>query len=418
MLINNQSLVIDILEAKFLEIFPEYYSQKQYNEKFIEYLYKYIKKSIYSGTHDDLCLKLNQLKKFSSTLRIEESIDKQTYTITDDLGINSNILTSLDDILKEYYNYDYVVISNNRVTVKVNFGWLPPNTLGWLNLINDYCLLDYHISSDAKLVKNTYDPDDPFVPKDGLICYAIPNLSLGDNVMFLANLEAMNITQSTNLNVTVTTAVMNDNNYANALLEDRYIVQNDNFYYRIAGEKYNRVYNNPKRVLILQVPFKYAISSNFYLFNVSNAVKLKQQNQIVLFSYKNFKSYFDQFDMKNIDVLENIIFDSDYNGAFETTLLQLLFGDFIWKTSDSKLIAYAQNLVKTTIQEDTSSIKTNGIWTTELSNVVKQFKSKLEPSIATIYNDDVIDKITETALLDVFKKSNDLDPNNVLFNKY
>ena len=91
----ERSLLIDMIEAKILEQFPEYYPQSQYNGMFIKYLYQYIRDNTYSGKHDQLYRELLTLKQYSKTLDIKENTDKQTYVLTDNNNFTSDVLTAL-----------------------------------------------------------------------------------------------------------------------------------------------------------------------------------------------------------------------------------------------------------------------------------------------------------------------------------
>ena len=167
----ERSLLIDMIEAKILEQFPEYYPQSQYNGMFIKYLYQYIRDNTYSGKHDQLYRELLTLKQYSKTLDIKENTDKQTYVLTDNNNFTSDVLTALSLILKNYYNYNYIVRSSNRIVFKVSFGWLPPNTGSFINLLNDETLIDYYIDG-ITLRPNTHkiyggEPD------SGFVCYKI-----------------------------------------------------------------------------------------------------------------------------------------------------------------------------------------------------------------------------------------------------
>jgi len=54
----SKSLLVDIIETKLLQEYSEYYPQGQYNNIFIQYLYRYLRDNTYSGEHSKLYTQL------------------------------------------------------------------------------------------------------------------------------------------------------------------------------------------------------------------------------------------------------------------------------------------------------------------------------------------------------------------------
>ena len=415
--IYSKNLLINILEAKLLESFEEYSPQGQYNNKFIEYLYKYIRENTYSGEHDGLLRQLVELKlnnKLFENIKIKEHTDRQTYTLTeDDGGITNEMLTEIFKIVKEYYNYKYKVISENRVEFIVKFGWLPPTTASWLNLINDECIIDYYI--DGITLRPNIHSILGGSPDSGYVCYRIKNIQEYDTVMFLANLN--DIPSDTKIKVA---SLLTDIEGSKGATLNRVVETTiDNFFYELGP--YNQNYLSTKySSLIIQIPYEYAVEDSFYLYDVSNLVSINnsnnpdpnnQDNFFVAFSNPNFNEMFIKFNIKNVDRVVKKILSS--GRGLSTELIQYLLGDFIWKTSDSKLIAYAQNLINTLFTN--AQLKPNGVWSNELSELVIRYKTG---SPTEMFNDDVIDKSVEESMLNQYKLIYNLDPNEELFNEW
>lgn len=54
MKLYDRNIIVNILEAKLLSTFEDYCPQGEYNNRFIQYLYKYIRLNTYTGEHDSL----------------------------------------------------------------------------------------------------------------------------------------------------------------------------------------------------------------------------------------------------------------------------------------------------------------------------------------------------------------------------
>lgn len=499
----EKSLLVDMLETKILEKYNEYYPQGQYNGIFVNYLYKFIRDNTYCGKHNELLYELNQLKQYSDTLTIKENTDFCTYIITDTKIISDIILEELTKILKIYYNYNFLVKSPNRIVIGINFGWLPPNAGSWLNLINDENLIDYYIDG-ITLVPNTHTVYNG-KPDSGYVCYRIADLKEYDTIMFLIN---NSIKFENNTKFIVASLLTELEGSKGATLNRIVETEPTNFFYEIGH--YNKSYISAEKAsVIIQIPYEYAISECYYLFNVNNSVIINNKNNIDINDVSNyfvrFDSYYitmisnslrftgkqtnvqpktivielsyknDENDNYNIDItikddgkgnlkfgnyiVGNVNYDSaeftlNFNDSnikdkiiiyplnisyqsdkyfikndvnannvinlinhnielFDDTLIQYLLGDFIWITSDSKLIAYVQNLINALF---TSDIKSDGIWSNELSQYIKIFKEAY--NVQSIFDDDVIDKFTEELMTTEYKRiTNNSDPNK-LFNEW
>lgn len=499
----EKGLLIDILETKILEIYNEYYPQGQYNGIFVNYLYKYIRDNTYCGKHSDLLYELNQLKQYSDTLSIKENSDLHTYVLTDVNQFSDEILTELSKILKTYYNYKFLLKSPNRIVIDVHFGWLPPNAGSWLNLLNDDNLIDYYIDG-ITLVPNTHTTFNG-KPNSGYVCYKIDNINEYDTVMFLIK-NKINFSDDSKIKVASLMTELEGSKGAtlNRIVETTPI----SFFYEIGH--YNRNYiSSEKASLIIQVPYEYAISEYYYLFNVNNSVIINNKNDdfdtnatinffiniddfyvkmdqiaetafygrlpyvepdsvdikfnikdatnnisisitddgkghlikdnsiIGSITYEDAEFYIDttkilpnNYEIEypivcnyqsnayfikneiNIKTVINLI-NSNIN-IFDDTLIQYLLGDFIWKTADSKLIAYAQNLINALFN---TNIIPDGMWSDELSKHIKTFKHN--NNVQSIFDDDVIDKYTEKLMTTEYKRItfNSGDPNS-LFNEW
>lgn len=424
--IYSKNLIVNILEAKLLESFIEYNPQGQYNNKFIKYLYKYIRENTYAGEHDILLRQLTNLvngnKLFKNTT-VKEYTDRKTYVLTDDTGFTDEMKNILHKVVKEYYNYKYTLISENRIEVQLKFGWLPPNTASWLNLINDECLIDYYIDG-VILRKNTHKYLGGGQPDSGYVCYLVDSVNVYDTVMFLADLAKMGLDKP---NITmpkfkVATMLTELRGSKGATLNRIAEFDLDNFFYELGP--YNQNYLSATySALIIQVPWEYAISDYFRLYDVSNSVEINSENNtenpndiinfFIPFNDPNFDNLFNKFTMKDKDVIIKKLLSS--TDVVDTTLIQYILGDFIWKTSDSKLIAYAQNLLNSLFTG--SELIADGVWSNTVSNLVTKFK--LGSDDVSVFDDDVIDKVTEEAMITQYKLlTNYLDPNEYLFNEW
>lgn len=410
----ERSLLIDMIEAKILEQFPEYYPQSQYNGMFIKYLYQFIRNNTYSGKHDQLYRELLTLKQYSNTLEIKENTDKQTYVLTDDNDFTSETLTALSLILKNYYNYNYIVRSSNRIVFKVLFGWLPPNTGSFINLLNDETLIDYYIDG-ITLRPNTHkvyggEPD------SGFVCYKIGGIHEYDTIMFLIN-ESLKFPEGSK--ITFASLLEELEGSKGATLNRIAEVNPENAFYELGPYDQNYL-SADNSYLIIQVPYNYAISEALYIFDVGRSVLINDKNDpdnindisnwYVAFSDPDYdnKFIYNTLDKAKIDKIIN-----DDTDILDTTLVQYLLGDFIWRTSDSKLIAYAQNLINALYP--TAVLKPDGIWSEYLGNFIKQFKEAA--GIYSIFDDDVIDKSTEELMITQYKRTFNRDP-NLLFNEW
>lgn len=423
MKLYDRNIIVNILEAKLLSTFEDYCPQGEYNNKFIQYLYKYIRLNTYTGEHDSLLRQFVNLQlndpDFAKT-SVVESTDRKTYTLTDDKGFSTSMQTKINNIVKEYYNYNYIVLSENRIVVKVNFGWLPQNTSSWLNLLNDECLIDYYIDG-ITLRKNTHSTLGHNRPDSGYVCYLITDMKEYDTLMFLANKKKMEIEGLTLPKYKVASLLTELKGTKGATLNRIAEFDLDNFFYEIGP--YNQNYlSTEKSSIVIQVPYEYALGEYYYLYDVSNSVRINNQNNtqnpnalenfFVTFSDENFDTRFTKYKLKDKHKIADKIFNS--SETLDTILQQYLFGDFIWKTSDSKLIAFAQNLVNYLFGN--SQLVPNGVWSDELSVLVTRYKTGSEASL--LLDDDVIDMITEEAMVNEFKNITGLDPNEELFNEW
>lgn len=91
-------------------------------------------------------------------------------------------------------------------------------------------------------------------------------------------------------------------------------------------------------------------------------------------------------------------------------VIQYALGDFIWKTADSKLIAYTQNLINSLYP--TANILVNGIWSEKLSNYIIKFK-QVNRGASVLFYDDVLDKLTEEAMTTQYVKTFNRDFNEL-----
>ena len=420
----ERNLMTNIIEARLLESYEEYCPQGQYNNKVISYLYKYIRDNTYSGEHDELLRQFTSLKLNNALFKnteFKELVNRKTYTITDDTGITAEMYDILFAIIREYYNYKFTVVSDNRIEVDVNFGWLPPNTASWLNLFNDECLIDYYIDG-ITLRPNTYSTLGTNRPDSGFVCYKISGIKEYDTIMFLANKKEMQI-EDLDIPKFKVASVLNEIEGSKGATLNRIVEFNvDSFFYEIGP--YNRNYlTTTDASVVIQIPYEYAVGSYYQVFDVSNSVKINNKNNIdannqdnyfVLFSDPNFDSKFTRLNINNVKSVANELIEKGTN-SFDTTLQQYVLGDFIWKTSDSKLVAYAQNLINSLFTN--AQIISNGIWSKQLSELITRYKMN-NKSLISAFGDDVIDKITEENMLTEYKQVTGQDPNVYLFNEW
>lgn len=450
----DRNLMVNILEAKLLETFDDYYPQNYYNNRMINYLYRYIRLNTYTGEHDNLLRQFVDLKLSDEdfkNVKIKENTDRKTYTLTCDNGFTSAMQDTINLIMKEYYNYDYTVLSEDRIEVRVNFGWLPQTAVSTLNLINDECLIDYYIDG-ITLRPNTYGKqtsthdylhDSGFthnflsqyshryitsggttVPNSGYVCYLIDSIKAFDTVMFFADLAAMGLDSDDieKPKFKVATLLTELRGSKGGTLNRIVEFDLDNFFYELGP--YVRSYlTTEKSALVIQVPYEYASDEYFYLFDVSTSVKIAhnnnfdenhQDNYFVAFSNPNFDSMFTKYKLKNRDVLVDGIINNYHK--FSDVFVQYILGNFIWRTSDSKLIAYSQNLMNALFAN--SDLVANGVWSDALSTLVVRYK-KNSDDIITLFDDDVIDINTEIKMIHDYKNMFlDLDPNEQLFNEW
>jgi len=172
--------------------------------------------------------------------------------------------------------------------------------------------------------------------------------------------------------------------------------------------------------LIIQVPYEFAISEALYVFDVSRAVQINPKNNpkdpndfvnwYVTFDDPDYNNKF-IFNTLNEKTIEKIINTS--TDILDSTLSQYILGNFIWKTSDSKLIAYAQNLINALFPN--AVLTSDGIWKDSLSKYVTKFKETY--GINSLFDDDVIDKTTEELMTTMYKRTFNRDFNE-LFNQW
>ena len=488
MKLYEKSVLVNLIETKILELYPEYYPQGQYNSMFIKYFYQYLRDNTYSGKHNQLLRQFLQLKDLSSSLTVKEDEDRRTYTITDDKGISDTVQLAIADILRNYNNYKYLVKSPNRIVVQVLFGWLPPNAGSWLNLLTNENIIDYYIDG-ITLVPNTHSTASG-VPDSGYVCYKIDGVYEYDTILFLIN-TALDIEPGVKFTFA---SLLNELRGSEGATLNRIVTTDPvNAFYEIGP--YSRSYISAEDAsLIIQVPYNYTISEALYVFDVGHSVTINNKNDeqdvnaiVNWFVPMNDISFDTEFasdvanfagerpyvipnsvaitnysvtiidngegDLINADtktVVGNVVYESAmfnlnkeielpivirYKASklsknnvnenniekivnsdmeiFNDAIVQYVLGDFIWKTSDSKLIAYAQNLVNALFPD--AMLIANGVWSDELSNYVIKFKKLY--NIDVVFDDDVIDKSTEYIMINQYKTAYNKDP-NLLFNEW
>lgn len=418
----SKSFLINILEAKLLDTFEDYYPQGQYNNIFISYLYQYIRQNTWSGEHDQLLRDLTNLtlkdEAFANT-SVREYTDRQTYVLTDDTGFTSEMKSKIALIVKEYYNYAYKVDSTNRIEIQVKFGWLPPNAASWLNLLNDECIIDYYV--DGTILRPNTHSTLGGRPDSGFVCYRIKGIKQYDTAMFLYDEEKMNLDKDEPTPKFIVASLLDELEGSKGATLNRIVeFELDNFFYEIGPYARNYLTAQDSSIII-QVPWELAVGEYYYLFDVTNAINIAhnnnadanhQDNYFVAFNNPNYDNMFTKYKLKDKNALiDKIIGD---NNELNDTLVQFLLGDFIWKTSDSKLIAFAQNLVNALFIN--SQLVPNGVWDDNMSLLVTRYKTGSGNS--SIFDDDVIDKETEIAMTSEYKTTLRLDPNEELFNEW
>lgn len=387
----------------------------------ISYLHRYLRDNTYVGKHYNLYSNLTVLKNDYPSLQIVEGSDRQTFTLTltdNDKHFDSEFMSKLTNILKQYNNYEFTVRSENRLVFKVKFGWLPPNAGSWLNLLNSENIIDYYIDG-ITLRPNTHTTYGS-APDSGFVCYKINNIQEYDTIMFLIN-ESVIFDEEDEVKFTFASLLDELEGSKGATLNRIVETVPVNAYYEVGP--YNTNYLTAEEAsLIIQMPYKYAISEGYYVYDVGNSVSINPENNpdnendpinwFVPFDAENFDDLFIRNDVDSTIITKIINSDSDLLG---TTLDQYLLGDFIWKTSDSKLIAYAQNLINRLF--NSANLKNDGVWTEELSNYIRQYKQNKSEELLIAFDDDIIDKITEEALISDYKREYNSDP-NYLFNDW
>lgn len=413
----ERSFFVNIIESKLLNEYSDYTPQGQYNNKFISCLYKYLKDNTYVGTHTQL---YNELKKklepLSNTLIIEKETDKQTFTLTDDNGISLDVAKTLADILRKYGNYKYIVNSENRIQFQVKFGWLPSNASSWLNLLNEETLIDYYIDG-ITLRPNTHTIYNG-APDSGYICYKINGVQQYNTIMFLIN-DALKIEGKIKLASLLDKLKGSKGATLNRIVE----FDANNAFYEIGPYEQNYL-TTKESSLIIQVPYQYSVSEMLNVFDVSGSVLINNKNNkqnpndesnfFVLFNDENYEQ---KFEINNIskETIQNMI--NNNSDVLDSTISQYLLGNFIWRTTDYKLISYAQNLIKALYNTVNTGIVTDGVWSDRLSKLIKEYKKNNLNS--SVFNDDVIDKTTEEMMLFDYKKKNpNCDPNIELFKEW
>lgn len=339
------------------------------------------------------------------------------------------------------------------------------------------------------------------------MCYKIDGVKEYNTIMFISDKSDLNVDSTLLSEFKVASLLEEIEGSKGATLNRIVSFDLDDFFYEIGH--YNQNYlTTEKSSLIIQVPYEYAISDIYYLYDVSNAVVINNENDknnpnsadnyFVSFNNPNYNNMFkeNKIKHKNIDVngivivydeskfvapdrnivsktikistangatftddgKGNIVDDKtgaivgsvDYKTAtfildksyipenssisykytilnitniilsnkdlFDTVLQQYLLGDFIWKTSDSKLIAYLQNLINTLYNN--SGLISSGVWSDKLSLFVAKYKSNSDSLSSIIFDDDVVDKNTEELMLSEYKLITNLDPNEELFNEW
>lgn len=417
MKLYEQSFYIDIIESRLLDEYNDYTPQGQYNNKFISCLYRYLKDNLYVGTHTQLHNELRKLKRYSDTLVVDKATDRQTYTLSDKNGINKEIAKEITNILRRYSNYRYVVNSEDMVQFVVNFGWMPPNAGSYLNLLNEETIIDYYIDG-VTLRPNTHSSYNG-APDSGYICYKIDGVRQYNTIMFLID-KALQIDGK----ITFASLLTKLEGTKGATLNRIAEVDAKNAFYELGP--YNQNYlTATDSSLIIQVPYDFAISELLYVFDVSGSAQINNENDLndpnakenycVTFDDENYDSEF-VYNNVSKDVVERIIEEDKYE-LLDNTVGQYILGNFIWKTSDYKLISYAQNLVKALYDGEYTGIVTNGVWSDLLSDYIAKYKK--ENNIVAPYSDDVIDKITEQTMIFEYRRKNyGSDPNVELFKEW
>lgn len=430
MKLYERSIFVDIIETKLLQRFPEYYPQGQANSFFINYFYKYLSENVFSFWHYETYNQLLKLKEHQKDLEVQERIDLKTFDITSkSKKINNSVRLNLEKILQDYNDsYEYILKTDEKITIRFNYGWLPKTAISFLDIINNELLIDYHIEDNITLVPNTAD-------NKQYVCYKIDSVSAYDTILFLVDKE--NIQQDiSDMNITFATLLTDLQGSKGSTLNRVVTTTVDNAFYEVGPygtidshyeeNNFPNYLSTTRSSLIIQVPIELAslvdvFNDNklFLTYNLKNSVIINHKNSE---DVNNFNNWFQnlsstdisKFTKLNVDLesINNLIKNS---GSILSDLIlkQYCFGDFIWKTSDSKLIVYAQNLVNYIYS---ANLKTNGVWSNELSEYIKQFKKDYNKDY--LINDDVLDKGTEQLMLFKYQQNTGLDSNEYLFKEW
>lgn len=459
MKLYEKSFLVDIIESKLLDTYPDYYPQGQCNNIFIEYLYKYIIDNSYSDTHISLHNKLLKLKEYSDTLSIVEDVNNKSFILSDKIEISSVVKSELEKILLDYPSYEYDIYSSTRISFTIKFGWLPQSSTSFLNLLDDDNLINYHIDG-TNLVPNTNDTS--------YLCYKI-NIREYQTILFLID-DTFEF--SDNTEITVASLLTELEGTKGATLNRVKTIIPQSFFYEIGPYNDNYV-STEKSSIIIQIPYNYAVSSIYNVYDVTAAVKILDDWFVSLDDYniidknvnsnkfiltaneiKPFTIFIEDsnkelrlnvhddgkgnlIDDSNIIVgsidyskanfalnLDNIVYPLtvkytslykfnynlintinmfDSENIIKDDIIRYVLGDFIWKTSEAKLIKYAENLINAVIEGNIN------FW-----SKVKTFKQQYKTSSV---EDDCIDIYTEQQLRYLYKQLFNKDP-NLLFNEW
>ena len=495
-IITKNSLIFNLLKSKLLQDNNLYTYNNNYNTFFSQDVYNYINNNIYNGSHDDFYRDLLTLKEIDNTLNIIENTDKKTFDI---IGtITPEITSQLNDILRQYPNRRYRVISETNITIELNFGYLPTTTASTINLLADENLIDYSING-ITLAPNDNNNGTPILNKN--VCYLIEGIQEFSTVLILFNVLDETILNNSDKTIIIASLLDELRGTQGATLNR--IIDNSftDCFYEVGP--YDISYLSTTDVsLVIQVPYDYIVENKveIYVYDITSAVEINNTNNNYINHsdnwYIDINNYRDNYTnlinninesiittMENVELKEypndstlqivytgnsndtgvviqeietqlttllnntpytyttrnNIITITDtrfiknnFNSNIitnknnlsllqdtsDTRLLQYIFGDFIWKTSDAKLIAYAQNLLNLIYPD--LRLKSNGIWTDNLGNAIMRYKEEnIKENDYTYYvYDDVLDKNTEQVMIDNIKNTNsDFDYNN-LFNEW
>lgn len=373
------------------------------------------------GTHTQLNNELRKLKRLSDTLIVEKETDRHTYTIREKDGgdISKEIAIEATNILKRYSNYVYVANSPDLIQFRVNFGWMPPNASSYLNILNEETLLDYYIDG-VILRPNTHNRyGGP--PESGYVCYRIPGVRQYNTIMFLKDKDLVFEDGSKIVFASLLNKLQGSKG---ATLNRIAEVDPVSAFYELGP--YNQNYlTATDSSLIIQVPYQYAVSDMLFVYDVTGMIQINNQNNPEdPNAVENFYLPFDDedFDSKVIfntvakDNMQQIV-ETDKFNILDTVVGQYLLGNFIWKTSDFKLISYAQNLIRAMYNDEYTGIVVDGVWSDLLSDYIRRYKR--ENNIQAVFDDDVLDKTTERLMLFEYGRRNyGSDPNVDLFKEW